>query len=65
MHPGLFPSEGLTGPGGSSPEVVHSHGGHGAADWRWHPCPSTGQQESSHIMAAGFPQSKRSRRKKL
>lgn len=35
MQPGLYPSEGLTGPGRSPPKAVHSHGGQvGAADWQ-------------------------------
>lgn len=64
MRPGLHPSEGLTGPGGSTPKAVHSHGWLvGAAEWQVHPFLFTGQDERPHIMAAGFPQRKRSESK--
>ena len=52
---------GLTGPGGSTPEAVHSHGRlAGAAEWQGLLLLST---EHSHITAPGFPQSRRSESK--
>ena len=65
MRPGMHPSEGLAGPAGLAPKAVHSHGWLvGAAERQVRPFLSTGQNERPHIMAAGFPQRKRSESKK-